>query len=147
MAKAFVQRDTAVTGKYYVDASGSGGGGVNYSTDEQDTGLTWIDGSKIYEKTVVLESVSAGLSQTIAHGITGIAQVIGYDLMPLIAHGGLAGITLNSFNSATASINAQWSVSCEAVTDTNIVLTVGSSIVSDITQLAVRIRYLKTTEE
>lgn len=28
------------------------GGGINYSTTEQDTGLTWIDGKKIYQKTV-----------------------------------------------------------------------------------------------
>lgn len=29
----------------------SGGGGVNYSTTEQDTGLTWIDGRPIYQRT------------------------------------------------------------------------------------------------
>lgn len=27
------------------------GGGIDYSTEEQDTGLKWIDGSKIYQKT------------------------------------------------------------------------------------------------
>lgn len=26
------------------------GGGVDYSTDEQDTGLTWVDGKKVYQK-------------------------------------------------------------------------------------------------
>ena len=54
MAKAFVKHDYAVTGRDYVETEGGdtpAGGGVNYSTDEQDTGLTWIDGSKIYQKT------------------------------------------------------------------------------------------------
>lgn len=32
---------------YWTDVSG----GVSYSTTEQDTGLTWIDGKKIYQKT------------------------------------------------------------------------------------------------
>lgn len=31
--------------------SGSGKGGIDYSTDEQDTGLKWIDGKSIYQKT------------------------------------------------------------------------------------------------
>lgn len=30
----------------------SGGGGIDYSTEEQDTGLKWIDGRTIYQKTV-----------------------------------------------------------------------------------------------
>lgn len=29
----------------------SGGGGISYSTTEQDTGLKWIDGKPIYQKT------------------------------------------------------------------------------------------------
>ncbi len=31
----------------------SGGGGVNYSTTEQDTGLKWHDGRTIYQKTII----------------------------------------------------------------------------------------------
>lgn len=31
--------------------SGIGGGGVDYSTSEQDTGLKWVDGKPIYQKT------------------------------------------------------------------------------------------------
>lgn len=33
---------------------GSGAGGIDYSTDEQDTGLKWIDGKNIYQKTIIL---------------------------------------------------------------------------------------------
>lgn len=28
------------------------GGGINYTTEEQDTGLKWIDGRTIYQKTI-----------------------------------------------------------------------------------------------
>jgi hypothetical protein len=36
-------------------AGGGGGeGGIDYSTTEQKTGRTWIDGSDIYQKTLVL---------------------------------------------------------------------------------------------
>lgn len=39
-------------------ASGRGGGSssVNYSTDEQDTGIKWIDGSSIYQRTYILST-------------------------------------------------------------------------------------------
>jgi hypothetical protein len=33
---------------------GAEGGSINYSTTEQDTGLIWIDGKKIYQKTYSL---------------------------------------------------------------------------------------------
>ena len=32
---------------------GGGGGGINYSTNEQSTGLTWVDGKTVYQKTFV----------------------------------------------------------------------------------------------
>lgn len=38
-------------------SSGGGGGGVDYSTTEQDTGLKWVDGKPIYQKTYhIMES-------------------------------------------------------------------------------------------
>ena len=40
------------------DAEIGGGGGVDYSTEEQDTGLKWIDGSTIYQRTFVLRENS-----------------------------------------------------------------------------------------
>lgn len=35
----------------YAPAGGGGGGGIDYSTTEQDTGLKWIDGKSIYQRT------------------------------------------------------------------------------------------------
>lgn len=53
MAKTYVQRDTAVTGKYYVETEGGDTptGGISYSTEEHEIG-TWIDGATLYEKTI-----------------------------------------------------------------------------------------------
>ena len=36
---------------------GSSGGGINYSLTEQNTGLKWIDGSDIYQKTVTFSQI------------------------------------------------------------------------------------------
>lgn len=44
---------TKPTSTFYVFV-GAEGGSVNHSTTEQDTGLTWIDGKKIYQKTYSL---------------------------------------------------------------------------------------------
>lgn len=41
-----------------ISASG-GGAKINYSTTEQDTGLTWIDGKHIYQKTIIETLTSA----------------------------------------------------------------------------------------
>ena len=41
--------------------SGGGGGGIDYSTTEQDTGLTWIDGRTLYQKTYTLTNVGQGV--------------------------------------------------------------------------------------
>ncbi len=72
MAKAYVQRDTAVTGKYYVETEGGGdtpAGGINYSTEEQDTGLKWVDGSEIYQTTYELENITSS-TNAFSLGIT-----------------------------------------------------------------------------
>lgn len=51
-----------VTDRYLVELenaeTGGGSGGIDYSTDEQDTGLKWIDGKKIYQKTIQKDSTN-----------------------------------------------------------------------------------------
>ena len=44
---------------------GSGAGGIDYSETEQDTGLKWIDGKKIYQKTYSFTTPSSGQSLTL----------------------------------------------------------------------------------
>lgn len=63
----------------WVDVSG----GVNYSTDEQDTGLTWTDGSPIYQKTygITVSSLSSSWT-TLDSAFSGIRVFpVGYAIL------------------------------------------------------------------
>ena len=51
---------------------------MDYSTSEQDTGCKWIDGKKIYKKTVFFSSVASGDVNS-AHGISDISLVIKHE--------------------------------------------------------------------
>ncbi len=55
--------------KEELEALVSGGGGISYSTEEQDTGLTWIDGKKIYQKTFSKTNIAGEETQTILGSI------------------------------------------------------------------------------
>ena len=60
-------------------SGGGGASGINYSTDEQDTGLKWIDEKPIYQKTVTTLSVEIAQANTfVSTGIsaTGIDSLI-----------------------------------------------------------------------
>lgn len=58
MSKLYLQHDYAVTGRDYVETEGGDtpAGGISYSTEEQDTGLKWIDDKSIYQITIDLEN-------------------------------------------------------------------------------------------
>lgn len=56
--------------------SGIGGGGVNYSTTEQDTGLKWIDGKPIYQKTIVKNNTVYGDATRINTGIPDMDKLV-----------------------------------------------------------------------
>jgi hypothetical protein len=61
-------------------------GGINYSTSEQDTGLTWTDAATVYQKTVAIPAGPNNSQVAVAHGITGLADVV--DLAGTIYIGG-----------------------------------------------------------
>lgn len=52
-------------------------GGINYSTSEQDTGLTWIDGKKIYQRTISGLSLMGSGYKTVGT-YTGWSKVVGW---------------------------------------------------------------------
>lgn len=139
MAKAYVKHDYAVTGRDYVETEGGGGGGggVSYSTEEQDTGLTWIDGSPIYQKTFDCGAAPSNNLLEVAHGITGIDFVVdmrgtaidtvaGFDPVPLVQGNGTYQMALT-------------------VDNTNIKIVTAYHL-SSITNIYVTLKYTKRTE-
>jgi hypothetical protein len=51
----------------------------SYSSTEQDTGRTWVNGDKIYRKVITSSgAMSTGLTNY-AHGITGLKRLIFYE--------------------------------------------------------------------
>lgn len=57
------------------------GSAINYSQSEQNTGIKWIDGKDIYQKSVVITSLpsTAGSSVTYAHDISNVESIIGIE--------------------------------------------------------------------
>lgn len=50
--------------------------GGNYSTSEQNTGFTWIDGKTIYKKTIDCGTLPNNTEKTVPHGISNLGRVI-----------------------------------------------------------------------
>lgn len=48
----------------------------SYSTEEVNTGTTWIDGSTIYKKTIVYENTALSSSFKKEHGISNVNKII-----------------------------------------------------------------------
>lgn len=72
ISKKLVPTGVAITNEEYwvkisVPSGGSSGGGISYTTEEQDTGTTWIDGKPRYQKTFVqpLNSLTEGWNNTL----------------------------------------------------------------------------------
>lgn len=49
---------------------------ANYSSTEQATGGTWVDGKRIYKKTVDIGSLPDNATKNVAHGISNLDTVI-----------------------------------------------------------------------
>ena len=46
--------------KRYTDEHSGGGSSIDYSTTEQDTGIKWVDGKSVYQKTYVFDPPTPG---------------------------------------------------------------------------------------
>jgi hypothetical protein len=62
-------------------AGAAGVGVLNYTTAEQSTGRTWIDGKTIFQKTVVIAAGPNNSIVNVAHGIVGLDTVVDYKMM------------------------------------------------------------------
>lgn len=49
---------------------------ISYTTSEQDTGLTWIDGKAIFQKTIVFGALPNNTNKDVDHDITTIEECI-----------------------------------------------------------------------
>ena len=68
-----------VTDKYLnqlENAEAGGAGGIDYSTTEQDTGLKWIDGKTVYQKTVSIGTLPNTNQANVPHLISNIDSII-----------------------------------------------------------------------
>lgn len=51
----------------------------NYSTVEQDTGTTWVDGKRIYKKTINFGSLPNATSKTVSTGISNMDYLVDFE--------------------------------------------------------------------
>lgn len=104
MSKLYLQHDYQVTGKDYVETEGGDtpAGGISYSTEEQDTGLKWIDGKSIYQKTLFIENAPSNDSGTypIADNID---RVITYNGIFYNSAGGAEDLFYSRSDSSTST--------------------------------------------
>lgn len=49
---------------------------VSYSTDEQDTGKTWVDGRPLYQKTINFGALPNNTTKAVAHGISNLDRIV-----------------------------------------------------------------------
>ena len=65
---------------------GSGGSGINYSTEEQVIG-TWIDGKPLYQKSLPVTGYSYGAESVISFNVPNIKRIVDYDLCAIRSDG------------------------------------------------------------
>ena len=92
---------------------------LSYSTSEQDTGLTWIDGKGIYSKTVSLGNLPNAAQKTVAHGITNSATFVKVEGIAISDSG--SGFPLGMVRPDAANLGIGMYAS-----DTNIVIITGT---------------------
>ena len=106
-----------------------------YSTSEIDTGKTWIDGSKIYRKTISYSGTAIGAYKEIAHGISNIGTHRAVVDQAFI----YGGNTFCGYKSANEFVGVV------VIDGTNIGVAVGSSWTSLFTSAYITIEYTKSS--
>lgn len=132
-----IQNIVAVYGLKF-GTGGSSGGGIDYSTTEQDTGLKWVNGETIYQKTIYY---AGGVSGTVsfAHGISNFG-------IPLYAEGICFDTYQSGYYITMPRIdNNGYNIGIMAIDSTNIQYFVPSAFSNRITDVYVTLRYTKSS--
>lgn len=90
-------------------------GATSYSTDETVTGGTWIDGKKLYQKTIVCSVSDSTGEQSFAHTITNIDEIINIDGVYIPTNGVLRRC-INWYYSNNIYTYTHWSINNNTVT-------------------------------
>ena len=87
-----------VSDSLYAPSGGGGGGGIDYSTTEQDTGLTWINGETVYQKSFEIQITTASVSNPliIESDASYIDALIEYSAVAKNASGYIAGTGMSA---------------------------------------------------
>ena len=108
------------------------GGGIDYSMTEQDTGLKWVDGKNIYQKTIYV--TTAGGVSNINHDIVDIDKCI--SITGTCLYQGTTQLIL-----PYVSISSDYNICLGNVTSTTFMIQTGGSI--SVTDIYVTIQYTK----
>jgi len=92
---------------------------IDYSTSEQSTGIKWIDGSIIYQKTINLGSLPNSTTKNVAHGISNLDSIVRIEA---IITNGTVFAALPFVNTSSAAANI--AVNANA---TNVSVTTGTN--------------------
>jgi hypothetical protein len=97
---------------------------LNYTLNEQDTGITWIDGKKVYQKTVDFGALPDGTqtnkAKSVAHGIVNLGLVLEFHIATI------ATIGDNTYRIGSTYVESDpLQVIAGYVDDTNIVISTG----------------------
>lgn len=136
----FIMRSLNKNFSEIADKIEGGTGGINYSTDEQDTGLKWIDGSKIYQKTFYFTPT----------GVDTNIDVADLNINELIHRFGVFTRTTESVVQQKAieyrtenPSDSSYGIQCE-LRGTNLFTSINGYIYSYVTNIRVTIQYTKT---
>lgn len=153
MSKAFVQRDTAVTGKYYVETEGGGdtpaGGSAGYDMEEHVVGK-WTDGSDLYECTyssgwAVAASTSGAQKSTIELDVPNVKDLIWYEMIPISRSNANSAVQGNAPRSSAFSLTVAQDITVSSGKVAFLMVTANANLTwTGFSDVIVKIRYTKT---
>lgn len=110
---------------------------LDYSTEEQDTGIKWIDGKPLYQKTIIVTSIVSG-ANIINHNISNIDRIVNMS--------GTFFATNNSSPIPNEISDNAWSLNMYDFGLTSFSLSIGSNWVQYFDHIQVTMQYTKTTD-